>query len=53
MSTMPNIIPMCGIIITENKMTAEELILQSEKELAAQFALADEISEYNQEKVLN
>ena len=33
-------------------MTAEELILQSEKALAKQFALADEISEYNQEKVL-
>ena len=33
-------------------MTAEELILQSERALAKQFALADEISEYNQEKVL-
>ena len=33
-------------------MTALELIKQSEEKLAAQFALADEISEYNQEKVL-
>ncbi len=33
-------------------MTVEELIKQSEKQLCAQFALADEISEYNQEKVL-
>ena len=33
-------------------MTAEELIKKSEKELEKQFALADEISEYNQEKVL-
>ena len=33
-------------------MTAEELIKQSEEALKAQFALADEISEYNQEKVL-
>ncbi len=33
-------------------MTVEELIKQSEGQLAAQFALADEISEYNQEKVL-
>ena len=33
-------------------MTAEQLILQCEKELAPNFALADEISEYNQEKVL-
>ena len=33
-------------------MTAEELIKQSEVELQAKFALADEISEFNQEKVL-
>ena len=33
-------------------MTAEELIKKSELELQSQFALADEISEYNQEKVL-
>ena len=33
-------------------MTALELIKQSEEKLAAQFAHADEISEYNQEKVL-
>ena len=33
-------------------MTAEELIKSSEEALKAQFSLADEISEYNQEKVL-
>lgn len=33
-------------------MTTEELIKQSEAQLSAQFSLADEISEYNQEKVL-
>ena len=33
-------------------MTAEQLIKQSEEELRPQFALADEISEFNQEKVL-
>lgn len=33
-------------------MTASELIKQSEKGLEKQFAWADEISEYNQEKVL-
>ncbi len=33
-------------------MTAEELIKKSEAELSKAFALADEISEYNQEKVL-
>lgn len=33
-------------------MTVEELIKSSEKQLNVQFALADEISEYNQEKVL-
>ena len=33
-------------------MTALELIKQSEEKLAMQFAIADEISEYNQEKVL-
>lgn len=33
-------------------MTAEKLIKTSEGRLQAQFALADEISEYNQEKVL-
>ncbi len=33
-------------------MTASELIKQSEKSLEKQFAWADEISEYNQEKVL-
>ncbi len=33
-------------------MTVEELIKNSEKELKSQFALAEEISEYNQEKVL-
>ena len=34
-------------------MTAEQLIRESEAELSAKFALADEISEFNQEKVLN
>ncbi len=33
-------------------MTVESLIKRSEEQLRAQFALADEISEYNQEKVL-
>ena len=33
-------------------MTINELIKQSEESLRMQFALADEISEYNQEKVL-
>lgn len=33
-------------------MTAEELIKQSEKQLVENFGRADEISEYNQEKVL-
>ncbi len=33
-------------------MTVEELIKTSEEQLKEQFALADEISEYNQEKVL-
>ena len=33
-------------------MTAEELIKDSEKKLKGQFEKADEISEYNQEKVL-
>ena len=33
-------------------MTAEELIKSSEEALKEQFSLADEISEYNQEKVL-
>ncbi|MBQ8295618.1 MAG: methionine gamma-lyase family protein [Clostridia bacterium] len=33
-------------------MTVENLIKQSEEQLIKQFALADEISEYNQEKVL-
>lgn len=33
-------------------MTTEELIKQSEEELAEKFKIADEISEYNQEKVL-
>ncbi len=33
-------------------MTAEELIKQSEKQLKPQFQTADEISEFNQEKVL-
>ena len=33
-------------------MTVAEIIEKSEKELARQFALADKISEYNQEKVL-
>ena len=33
-------------------MTVEELIKTSEEQLKVQFALADEISEYNQEKVL-
>ena len=33
-------------------MTAEQLIRESEAELSAKFALADEISEFNQEKVL-
>jgi len=33
-------------------MTAEQLIKNSEEELKEKFAIADEISEYNQEKVL-
>lgn len=33
-------------------MTAEQLIRESEAELAQKYALADEISEFNQEKVL-
>lgn len=33
-------------------MTVEELIKKSEEQLREKFALADEISEYNQEKVL-
>ena len=33
-------------------MTVEQLIKKSEEQLVKQFALADEISEYNQEKVL-
>ena len=33
-------------------MTTEELIKQSEEELIEKFKIADEISEYNQEKVL-
>ncbi len=33
-------------------MTAEQLIKQSEEQLKEQFKIADEISEYNQEKVL-
>ena len=33
-------------------MTAEQLIKESEEKLRSQFAIADEISEYNQEKVL-
>ena len=33
-------------------MTVEELIKKSEEQLKTQFALADEISEYNQDKVL-
>ena len=33
-------------------MTVEELIERSEEQLKKQFALADEISQYNQEKVL-
>ncbi len=33
-------------------MTVEELIKKSEESLSKQFALADEISEFNQEKVL-
>lgn len=47
---------MSDIIIKDNNlgvfMTTDELIKQSEAQLTAQFALADEISEYNQEKVL-
>ena len=34
-------------------MTAEQLIYESEKALGKEFAFADEISQYNQEKVLN
>ena len=34
-------------------MTAEQLIYESEEKLKESFALADEISQYNQEKVLN
>lgn len=62
---MSDIIHMCDIVIMSDivimrdivqkeriGMTAEELIKQSEEELKEQFSLADEISEYNQEKVL-
>ena len=50
---MSNIIPMSDITIqTENGMTIEELIKKSEQKLAKSFEKADEISEYNQEKVL-
>ncbi len=34
-------------------MTIEELIKNGEEQVKSQFALADEISQYNQEKVLN
>ena len=50
---MLDITPMSDIIGRGLKiMTVEELIKKSEGQLTAQFALADEISEYNQEKVL-
>ena len=50
---MRDIIPMSDIIGRGLKiMTVEELIKKSEGQLTAQFVLADEISEYNQEKVL-
>ncbi len=39
-------------ILKGKTMTVERLIKESEEQLRAQFALADEISEYNQEKVL-
>ncbi len=48
---MCHIIPMSDIITGES-MTVDELIKISEEQLKSQFALADEISEYNQEKVL-
>lgn len=38
--------------VSINIMTGEELIKKSEKALKESFSLADEISEYNQEKVL-
>ncbi len=56
---MSDVIPMSDITVmrdevlkVRNIMTVEELIKTSEEQLKVQFALADEISEYNQEKVL-
>ena len=56
---MSVIIPMRGIVVTcdivkiwRKQMTVEELIKQSEEKLKIQFEKADEISEFNQEKVL-
>lgn len=50
---MSGVVIMCDIVQKERiGMTAEELIKQSEEQLKTQFLLADEISEYNQEKVL-
>ena len=45
---------MCGIILKRERiiMTIEELIKSSEEQLKQNFAFADEISEFNQEKVL-
>ncbi len=40
------------MIFTVKNMTIEQLIKESETELVENFSLADEISEYNQEKVL-
>ena len=47
-----DIVKMTDIITGIKGMTVEELIKNSEKQLLKEFALADEISEYNQEKVL-
>lgn len=62
---MSNIIPTCDITYVwhsnyvwhntakrEDIMKIEQMIKQAEEELAEKFKIADEISEYNQEKVL-
>ena len=50
---MRGIVVMCDIVkIWRKQMTVEQLIKQSEEKLKIQFEKADEISEFNQEKVL-
>ena len=51
--TMRGIVVTCDIVkIWRKQMTVEQLIKQSENKLKIQFEKADEISEFNQEKVL-